>query len=1609
MRRAPWTFLPLFTVACAGSPGLEDNTSNLNPQNPDLVVTAVETPSSFLPWGGAQGSVTACNRGPTYAPPSSVYVYLSQDTNISGMIENPINPDFFAGWIPVDGLQPGACLTRSFPLSGGGPDGAYYVGAVIDEERLVAESNERNNHFLGALVGVGYGPDLRVRAVHTPASTQGTLPVDVEICNDGTSFASFVSANVYLSVDPIITGNVQSPAGADWFLGRVNGTPGGINNGRCVTVHGDFFAPLLVNGPMFVGAIVDEENAVPELIESNNTGASDAFGLGYGPDLIITAIQAPVDAVGLFDASVRVCNQGTAYANPSPINLYFSLDREILGLAYGSSSDPFAATLQTPPLPPSACATIPASLPTSAPNGIYYLAGIVDEDETQSELLEENNTFIGELIGLGSGVDFVVRSVAAAETALAGMESAVTVVVCNEGDVFAPGNSVDLYDVHPPAGPDPMMEPPIGFARFDGLSPHSCSTVRTTVSHRMDGQFTIAGLVDSFNSTPEIQEGNNLRFGNRLAVGNGPDLVITSFTTSPSANWNFDFHARVCNQGTAPSSGNAIDIYLSADDQIDGVMDPWTPDMMLSSAATPSLMPGQCVNLSGNSWISQMFMNPARLGAIVNEFNSEQELLTDNNTSPVVRIGVGNGPDLYARSIGAPATTNRGPITVPVTVCNQGTDFAPQASVRLYSSDDAVLDDLNSFNPDPVFGEALVSNLAPGHCQEASINGSIFGPGAVAYLIASVDPDGAVPELREDNNQTLSSKIGLGNEPDLVIRAIDASFVDLASFSVSIQVCNQGQSYAPSADLEILLSTDQVRDDLASGPNGDFFGFNTRSPDLEVGACATVRQSSPLAAPPGAYYLIGTVDSFQSTPEILEDNNTFVGARVSIGPTPDLYIQSLTGPPDTLGALSLRARVCNRGQGDSTGNQLTVYLSSDETIEGTLNPPFFGDAMAGNFSVPAVRAGQCVSVSGNAFAPVPPGAYFLGGIVNEAHLEQELITEDNTFVGALIGVGSGPDLIATELVAPPVTNGQLALSVRVCNQGTASAPPTDVGILASTDAVIQDPISDPWSTDMFVISAQTPPLEPSQCARISVNTWMPTGFGTFYLAAEVNPFHSLTELISSNNVLLGGLIAVGNGPDLVIQSLTAPNSALSSFTVNARVCNQGNDFAPGAMMQVYLSSDAILDGTDGIVDPFAAVISVPALAPTHCANVSGLAAAPVRMPGAYNLIGVVNFDRSQPELRFDNDTLVGATIGLGSGPDLRITSVSAPASANGSIRASYVVCNQGTAPSSGASVSVYLTADQTVSGSNFVGQGFVGGLATGACTSGSVTGPTSGLSGVFRIGAIVDENGAVLELNEANNTTLGAQVGLGFGSDLIISAISVPTSVDGSFTARARVCNVGTAASAPGDLSLYFSEDTEIEGLIAHPWMPDLFAGRISFGSMSAGQCLTLTQAMVVSAPRPGAYYVGGIVDENGAENELNESNNSWRGALTGVGPGPDLQVSSVRVPINPSASQPFTIGATVCNRGTTAAPPSMVSIYASRDAVLSTNFEDPFTDDILIQTLQVPALNPGACSSPTAQAWWPLGPGNFYLGAYADEWQSVPELIESNNGRISGRFTVRP
>ncbi|MCA9555989.1 MAG: hypothetical protein KC933_38545, partial [Myxococcales bacterium] len=698
---------------------------------PDLVVTAISAPPSAQ--SSFDASVTACNQGTDYAGSFDVVLYVSEDDVITTAFPGP-SPDFPAAWANFPGLAPGQCQTQAVQANAWG-QGAFYLGAVVDESQSMPELIEGNNTFVGGLIGLGNGPDLIVTAVEGPPTADGSFDVQVTTCNQGTDFASGGSVTVYLSVDDVITPPVMPGPYTDFPAAWVP-LPG-LMPGQCSTDVGTVYG--FAWGAYYLGAVADENDTVPELIESNNTFVGEQIGLGSGPDLIVTAVDGPPSADGSFTVQVTACNQGTAPSGSSEVAVYASADQVITS----AWSNPYyvdfpVGFMPLPGLSPGQCYSGAVSA-WAPPQGAYYLGAYVDESDSQQELLEGNNTFVGALTGFGYGPDLVVTQITAPANADGAFD--LTVVACNQGTGPSGGFPVELYVsedrvIDPYTGYGPPVDFPLAGLYFSGLQPGECASQTTSAWAPVSGEWYLGAYADPQDAEAELIESNNAFIGPRMGFGFGPDLIVTQITAPPSADGQFSLSVRVCNQGTAFAPGADVAVYATEDTTIDTNFPPPIGDFMLTTLPVSGLQPGECQDLTDMAYSGPS--GAFYLGAIVDQFQNLQELQEGNNTFVGDLMGFGPGPDMVVSEILAPPSAN-GPFVATLTVCNQGTTPSFGIDVTLYASEDSVVTpqfNLPYPSPDMFLGQAPVPPLNPGECAGVGVNAYSAGQGA--YYLGAV-------------------------------------------------------------------------------------------------------------------------------------------------------------------------------------------------------------------------------------------------------------------------------------------------------------------------------------------------------------------------------------------------------------------------------------------------------------------------------------------------------------------------------------------------------------------------------------------------------------------------------------------------------------------------------------------------------------------------------------------------------------------------------------------------------------------------------------------------------------------------------------------------------
>ncbi|MCY1002006.1 hypothetical protein OWM54_33110 [Myxococcus sp. MISCRS1] len=1558
-----------------------------------------------------------------------------------------------------------ADLWPHLPPDANGLQGAYYFGALVDEFENVAETREDNNAFIHGLVGFGDKADLVITAMKVPPSLHigwhpSSQPVTgtVTVCNQGTQDSGSTQVRLYLSMDDVLTAmgpNAPPNPPMDQSLLGFVPVPS-LFAGRCATVSTQLTPQLPPdaqgnNGAYYVGAIVDEDANVQELREDNNTFIHGLVGAGNGSDLVITAMVVPPSLHNSGypssqqpKGSVTVCNQGTQPSGPTQVRLYLSMDDVLT--AMGPNAPPQPVTDQAPlghaPVPslfPSQCTTVSTNLSPALPpaaqglEGAYYVGGIVDEQDDEQELREDNNAFIHGLVGFGVQADLVITRMEVPPSLRGSSYPSspapkAKVTVCNQGTSHSDSTEVRLYismdDQLTSMGsgmpPYPVTDQVYaGSAWVPNLYPTQCVTASADIwpnrppdAQGQDGAFFIGAIVDEYENVQELREDNNTFIHGLVGIGDKPDLVVTGMVVPPSLRTGWYPSSQpatgtvtVCNQGTQDSGSTQVRLYLSMDDVLTAMgpnMPPYPPmdQSPLGFVPVPSLFPGRCATVSTQltpqlppdaSYTDSTFY----VGAIVDEDANVQELRKDNNAFIHGLVGVGNGSDLVITGMVVPPSLRSQsypspqPQTGSVTVCNQGTQDSGSTQVRLYLSVD---DTLTAMGPNPppyppmdqsTLGFATVPSLYPGRCATlstplaASLPPAAQGLEGAYYVGGIVDEQDDEQELREDNNAFIHGLVGFGNKSDLVITRMEvppslntSGYPSSQPPKAKVTVCNQGTSHSDSTEVRLYISMDDQLTPMGPGmppyPVTDqVYAGSAWVPNLYPTQCVTasadIWPNRPLDAQghDGAFFFGAIVDEYENVQELREDNNAFIHGLVGIGGKPDLVVTAMKVPPSLRTGWSPSSQpatgtvtVCNQGTQDSTSTQVRLYLSMDDvlTAMGPNAPPYppMDQSPLGFVPVPSLFPGHCATVS-TQLAPQPPpdaqgnnGAYYVGAIVDEDSNVQELREDNNTFIHGLVGVGNGSDLVITGMVVPPsLRNGpasSVSASVTVCNQGTQDSGSTQVRLYLSMDDTLtaMGPNMPPYPVmDQAPLGmAPVPSLFAGRCATVSVplSSVMPPAAqgleGAYYVGGIVDEQEDEQELREDNNAFIHGLVGVGHRADLVITGMVVPPSLRTSGpssptpTASVTVCNQGTSLSDSTEVRFYISMDD------------------------------------------------------------------------------QLTSM-------------------------GPSMPPYPVTDQMYAGSAWVPN-----LASGHCTTITTDiwpnrpPDAQGHDGAYFIGAIVDEYENVQELREDNNTFIHGLVGIGSKADLVITGMSVPPSfqLDGfpsqTVTGTVTVCNQGTEGSTPSHVQLYLSMDDALTAMGAnsppYPPMDQSPLGYVPVPSLLPGNCTTVSTQLTPHLPpdaynTEGAYYVGAIVDEDANVQELREDNNIFIKGLVGVGNKADLVVTALTGPSFVRMGNSFTATVTVCNQGTQPSDPSSVHLYTSLGTVLTPDSVQPAPDQALLGVASLNSLNPNSCSTQplTVSANLPPGAmglaGAYHLGAFVDATESLHELREDNNTRVTG------
>ena len=949
--------------------------------------------------------------------------------------------------------------------------------------------------------------------------------------------------------------------------------------------------------------------------------------------------------------------------------------------------------------------------------------------------------------------------------------------------------------------------------------------------------------------------------------------------------------------------------------------------------------------------------------------------VTESGNFPVVGSGAspfsapGDGfvaklvePDLVISAFTVPAFGDGGAvIQVSETTKNQGDAPAGASLTKFYLSADSGLS-----ADDTLLGTREIPELGPGEESAATTPLTLPTPLTTGTytVIAVADGDAAVGESREANNK-FSRSLRIG--PDLAVPSLTA-LVSGTTVTPTDTTQNVGASPAPASTTYFYLALGSTR-----APADVLLGTRTVG-ELAGGATSVV--STPLALPTGVtacpYFLIAEADGNQTVTEANETNNTRARA-ITLGP--DLAVSTLTvAAPGGAGLpVSVTDTTVNQGAVTAIASVTRYFLSTD----GVFDP---ADTQLGERLVPELTPGQSDQATVSLTLPtgIGTGTHSIIAVADATSVVTETLETNNTRVRT---VAVGPDLRITFVGAPTSAGAGAVISVTdiTRNSGGGAATASTTKLYLSRDTTV--------STDDIVLGSRAvPALDPNAFDRLVTQVTIPAGTapGAWFVIARADSEGAVAETNETNQTLSQAITLIG--PDLSISALSAPTKVApgASLTIDDTTLNSGAVPAGPSVTRFYLSLDAVLDASDTVL----------ASRPVGTLTANGgfsTGATPVTLPstitnGAYFILAVADADSSLTETTRANNV---ASRGIAIGPDLTVTSLTAPVRAGSGVTINVTdqTANIGPGNAPITETRFYLSASGTLADAVQIGSRPIAALTAG--TSSSLTTqlliPATIPTGAYFVLARADGAEGTFEVDETNNI---ASAAITIGGDLLIGALNAPTVAGAGATISVvdTTSNVGGGA-VPATTTRYYLSRVDVLDATAVP------IGSRAVPTLGGVRSSTLTSPITIPADTAaGAWFLIALADADGVVNEISETNNTRSRAIA---IGPDLTVVTVTAPTNAAAGATITVGDSTKNTGQGVAPASQTRYYLSLDTTLDAT-------DTLLGSRAVPQLNPGVTNTGTTTVTVPVGVGGaFFIIAQADGILGIGETTETNNTRF--------
>jgi subtilase family serine protease len=735
-----------------------------------------------------------------------------------------------------------------------------------------------------------------------------------------------------------------------------------------------------------------------------------------------------------------------------------------------------------------------------------------------------------------------------------------------------------------------------------------------------------------------------------------------------------------------------------------------------------------------------------------------------------------------------------------------------------------------------------------------------------------------------------------------------------------------------------------------------------------------------------------------------------VGVGMQGGPNLDKQSDGLTVSGTTI---TLNTTITNNGTQTAGYSYVGYYLSTNSIIS-------TADYLVGTDYVPSLAPGassaESITVDVSTVTPtIPAGTYYVGYLIDHTSRVAESNEGDNTWYWPTrqVTIPGGSPNLDKQSDGLTVSGQTITLNTTITNNGARGAGGSYVGYYLSTNSIIS---TADYRIGSDYVTALSVGATSAESITIDVTTVSPSiPAGTYYVGYIIDYQGDVAESNESDNTWYWSTrqVTIPTGsPNLTKQT---DNATISNTNINANitVVNNGPVGCSYSYIGYYLSTNTTISTADTRIgtDYVGSLSAGGTSAESFSINPSSIT--PALAPGTYYFGYIIDYRDDVSESNESDNTWVwgGNPITIG-GPNL--TRSTDNLTVNGTnLNVSVTVRNNGIAAAGGTStLNYYLSTNTIISAADYqIGTDVVANLGVGGTGTETLGVDVLNITpyippGTYYIGYIIDDGDVIAEQNESDNSyyfsfqtvTIPAVPDLARSTDnLSISGTTL--NID------ATVTNNGTGSSGASTLGYYLSTNTIISTLDYR--IGSDYVGPLAVGATSAETAIIDVLNVTPSIP-PGTYYVGYIIDVNGAVSELDEGNNYhlFTGQTVTIPDLPNLTRFNDTVFVTGTNVD---IRASIGNDGTLASGTSTVNYYLSTNNYISTADYRIGTDAVgglAINGSSLETLNIDVTTVTPA-----IPPGTYYIGYLIDANDDVTENNELDNRHYFSyaRVTIPP